>query len=73
MWSVDREDKGDLRVLGCAWSGEWWCTALARNATVVQQTANKDAKKKDGKAMFFMHQSLSNEIFKINRRSPVKS
>jgi len=37
--------------------------ALAANATDVQQTANRDAQKKDGKAMFFMHQSVSNEIF----------
>ena len=37
---------------------------LARNATDVQQNANKDAKKKDGKAMFLMHQCLSNDILK---------
>ena len=37
--------------------------ALARNATDVQHTANKDAKKKDGKPMFLMHQCVSNEIF----------
>jgi len=37
--------------------------ALEANATDVQQTANRDAKKKDGKAMFLMHQSVSNEIF----------
>jgi len=37
--------------------------ALAANATYVQQAAHKDLKKKDGKAMFLMHQSVSNEIF----------
>jgi len=37
--------------------------ALAANATNVQQAAHKDLKKKDGKAMFLMHQSVSNEIF----------
>jgi len=34
--------------------------ALAANATDVQQTANRDAKKKDGKTMFLMHHSVSN-------------
>jgi len=38
-------------------------TALAANATDVQQTAHREVKKKDGKAMFLMHQSVSNEIF----------
>jgi len=28
-----------------------------------KQAENKDAKKKDGKAMFLMHQCVSNEIF----------
>jgi hypothetical protein len=37
--------------------------ALAVNATEVQQTTNRDAKKKDGKAMFLMHPSVNNEIF----------
>jgi len=37
--------------------------ALAANATDVQQAAHKELKKKDGKAMFLMHQSVSNEIF----------
>ena len=36
---------------------------LAVNATDVQQAAHKDMKKKDGKDMFLMHQSVSNEIF----------
>jgi len=36
---------------------------LTANATDVQQAAHKDLKKKDGKAMFLMHQSVSNEIF----------
>jgi len=36
---------------------------LAANATDVQQAAHKELKKKDGKAMFLMHQSVSNEIF----------
>jgi len=36
---------------------------LARNATDVQQSANKDAKKKDGKAMFLIHQCVNSEIF----------
>jgi hypothetical protein len=36
---------------------------LARNATDMQHAANKDAKKKDGKTMFLMHQFVSNEIF----------
>ena len=38
-------------------------TALAANATDVQQTTHSELKKKDGKAMFLMHQSVSNEIF----------
>jgi len=38
-------------------------TALAANATDVQQTAHRELKQKDGKAMFLMHQSVSNEIF----------
>jgi len=37
--------------------------ALARNATDVQQAENKDTKKKDGKAMFLIHQGVSSEIF----------
>jgi len=37
--------------------------ALARNATDVQQTANKDVKKKDGKVMFLIDQCASNDIF----------
>jgi len=37
--------------------------ALAANATDVQQATHKDLKKKDGKVMFLMHQSVSNEIF----------
>jgi len=36
---------------------------LGSNATYVQQTANRDAKNKDGKTMFLMHQSVSNEFF----------
>ena len=36
---------------------------LAANATDVQQASHKDLKKKYGKAMFLMHQSVSNEIF----------
>ena len=38
-------------------------TALAANATNVQRTTHKELKMKDGKAMFLMHQSVSNEIF----------
>jgi len=38
-------------------------TTPAANATDVQQTAHRELKKKDGKAMFLMHQSVSNEIF----------
>ena len=37
--------------------------ALAANATDVQQAAHKELKKKDGKAMLLMHQSVSNVIF----------
>jgi len=37
--------------------------ALAANVTDVQQAAHKELKKKDGKAMFLMYQSVSNEIF----------
>lgn len=37
--------------------------ALAENATDVQQAAHKELKKKDGKAMFLIHQSVSNDIF----------
>lgn len=37
--------------------------ALIANATDVQQAAHKELKKKDGKALFLMHQSVSNEIF----------
>ncbi|XP_058746568.1 uncharacterized protein LOC131619496 [Vicia villosa] len=37
--------------------------ALAANATDVQQTTHKELKKKDGKTMFLIHQSVSNEIF----------
>ncbi|XP_058759994.1 uncharacterized protein LOC131633297 [Vicia villosa] len=37
--------------------------ALAANATDVQQTTHKELKKKNGKAMFLIHQSGSNEIF----------
>ena len=40
--------------------------ALAANATDVQQAAHKDLKKKDGKGMFLMHQSVSYEIFEKN-------
>jgi len=48
--------------------------ALAANAKDVQQTTNKDAKKKDGKVMFLMHQSVSNEIFeKIMHYESAKS
>ena len=35
---------------------------LARNTIDVQQAANKDEKKKYGKAMFLMHQCVSNGI-----------
>ena len=38
-------------------------TALAANATDVQQTAHRELKKRDGKATFLMQQSVSNEIF----------
>jgi hypothetical protein len=38
-------------------------TPLAANATDLQQTAHRDLKKKDGKVMFLMHQSVSDEIF----------
>jgi hypothetical protein len=38
-------------------------TPLAANATDAQQTAHRDVKKKDGKAMLLMHQSVSDEIF----------
>jgi len=37
-------------------------TGLAANATNVQQTTHRELKKKDGKAIFLMHQSVSNEI-----------
>jgi len=37
--------------------------ALAANATDVQQATHKELKKKDGKALFLMHQNVSNEIF----------
>jgi len=37
--------------------------ALVANATDVQQATHKYLKKKDGKAMFLMHHSISNEIF----------
>jgi hypothetical protein len=48
-------------------------TPLAANATDVQQTAHRDLKKKDGKAMFLMHQSVSDEIFeKIMHYESVK-
>jgi len=36
---------------------------LAANATDVQQAKHKELKKKDGKAMFLMHQRVSNDIF----------
>jgi hypothetical protein len=40
-------------------------TPLAANATDVQQTTHRDLKKKDGKAMFLMHQSVTDEIFEM--------
>jgi hypothetical protein len=37
--------------------------SLTRNATEVQQISNRDAKKKDEKAMFIIHQCVIGDIF----------
>lgn len=45
----------------------------ARNTTKVQQIGHKDAKKKDGKSMFLIHQGVNDEILeKIMHRENAK-